>query len=59
MSHDPVVRIRHQPRGAEVFDILILALCIEHSIDEIWTLDHRFPVDERVAVVNPLISRRT
>ncbi len=45
---------RIQPLGAAVFDVLIAALCIEHSVDEIWTLDRRFPRDPRLRVVDPL-----
>lgn len=45
---------RIQPLGAAVFDVLIAALCIEHAVDEIWTLDGRFPRDSRLKVIDPL-----
>lgn len=46
--------VQVQPRGAAIFDCQIAAVCIEHGVDEIWTIDARFPRDQRLRVVNPL-----
>jgi predicted nucleic acid-binding protein len=42
------------PRGAEIFDCQIAAVCVEHGVDEIWTFDARFLRDARLRVTDPL-----
>lgn len=42
-----------QPAGAEVFDVQIAALCLEHRCTEIWTFDTRFPRVAGLSVVDP------
>jgi predicted nucleic acid-binding protein len=38
------------PVASRVFDCQIVALCVEHRVDEIWTADRRFPAPSGVAV---------
>lgn len=44
----------HQPSSVGIFDYQIAAVCLEHGIDTIWTLDTRFPRVEGLNIVNPL-----
>jgi predicted nucleic acid-binding protein len=41
------------PVGTDVFDSQIAALCQEHGIEEIWTLDRAFAPQSHLRVVNP------
>lgn len=39
------------PRGAAVFDLMIASSAISAGMDEIWTIDRRFPAVPPLAVV--------
>ena len=45
---------RLAPSSNQIFDCQVLAVSIEHAVDEIWTTDSRFPADSRLRTVNPL-----
>ena len=45
---------QHRARGAGTFDFLIIAICLEHRVDELWTFDREFPAVDGLRVINPL-----
>jgi predicted nucleic acid-binding protein len=43
-----------EPRGADIFDLQIAAVCLDLGVDTIWTFDRRFPPVSELRVVDPL-----
>jgi toxin-antitoxin system PIN domain toxin len=41
--------------GAAVHDARIAAICVEHRLDELWTLDRDFSRFPSVRITNPLV----
>lgn len=46
------------PSSNQIFDLQILAVCIEYGVQEIWTMDSGFPMWGGVEVVDPLLDMR-
>jgi predicted nucleic acid-binding protein len=42
---------RIKPTGAAIFDVQIATVCLGNRVDELWTLDRRFPQVEGLTVV--------
>jgi toxin-antitoxin system PIN domain toxin len=60
-AHWPTLRMllsESSVSGAKTHDARIAALCRQHGVRELWTVDRDFSRFSEIPVINPLVGRR-